>query len=193
MYITLIGNNVNTLVYSWKNGNLKCLYFVCFLIWSDCIWYQRNCDVLQLISQLYYGCSLIKIYNSNWYAVNVIFPTWSDHLDFFFRSSNFVLFDLFRKPLPVREDRACTRFSDKFSTFRCFMFYIIQVFMRERGLERIWSWVSLKLRREREVVICRINTIIDRLWCFSCPFHCEWRKCFTHDFSHLGSWEKNLL
>lgn len=115
MYITLLINYANALVYSSQNRNLKCLYFVCFLIWSDCIWYQHNClrciaINITVILWLFFTQDLqLKLVCSQCNFPNMV---WSSRF-FFFRSNNFVLFDLFWKSLLVGGDRSFTRFRDK--------------------------------------------------------------------------------
>lgn len=116
MYIRLLINYANALVYSSQNRNLKCLYFVCFLIWSDCIWYQHNCMRciainITVILWLFFNQDLqLKLVCSQCNFPNMVWSSWL----FFFRSNTFALFDRFWKSLLVGGDRAFTRFRDKF-------------------------------------------------------------------------------
>lgn len=136
MYITLLINYANALVYSSQNRNLKCLYFVCFLIWSDCIWYQHNClrciaINITVILWLFFNQDLqLKLLCSQCNFPNMVWSSWF----FFFRSNNFVLFDLFWKSLLVGGDRSFTRFRDKFLDVWLFFVIYHSRFNTRKGL-----------------------------------------------------------
>lgn len=156
MYITLLINYANALVYSSQNRNLKCLYFVCFLIWSDCIWYQHNCLLciainITVILRLFLNQDLqLKLLCSQCNFPNMVSSSWF----FFFGQTTLFCLTCFGNHCLSEEIDHSLDSGINFSMFDYFSLYIIQGLIHGRDLERVWNQVSLKLREEREVV-CR--------------------------------------